>query len=200
MKKIDEMKNYPKDKKNRLSKDVIFKSLQSCAGIAKEQLDVALHARVQLENHIYRVESENLKMRGLLEGFGMNTDEISNGDTLMASNFNPHVEKMNRSIELLCMLQGVQDHDTLKAMDDYVNQRVDRETIEKKMKRFIIGSFNKANNGVYSDGDDPETVTDSMSDDPVIEPSTSAPQEDDNSNTADLRLVPAPEPVIAASL
>ena len=51
--KIDKMKSISNEQKAKLSKDAMFKSLQSAAGIVKEQLDASMHARVQLENHIF---------------------------------------------------------------------------------------------------------------------------------------------------
>ena len=136
--KIDKMKSISNEQKAKLSKDAMFKSLQSAAGIAKEQLDVSMHARVQLENHIFRVEAENLKMRGILEKMGVNTDEISSGDTLMAGSHNPQLEKMQRTIEILCMMQGINDQELQGDFDKYINQTLDRDSLEKKLKRFII--------------------------------------------------------------
>ena len=160
--RIEKMKTMTAASKERLSKETMLKSLSSYAGIAKEQLDVSMHARTQLENHIFKVESENIKMRAMLQGCGVDVDS---NESLLASDYNPHAEMINRSIEILCMLQGVHDRSTLAAMDDYINKRTDRDVLEKKMKQFIING-NKEKRGedhsIYSPIEDISKNTSSV--------------------------------------
>ena len=207
----------------------MFKSLQSAAGIAKEQLDVSMHARVQLENHIFRVEAENLKMRGILEKMGVNTDEISNGDTLMSGSHNPQLEKMQRTIKILCMMQGINDQELQGDFDKYINQTLDRDTLKKKLKRFIINGAkgqqpktnvvepyssisNHVSNVNIDDNNTVNKVTDGIS---VITDETSAEVERNlehndidsnnekqttNEEQITIRSVDKPDPIIGAQL
>ena len=184
----------------------MFKSLQSAAGIAKEQL-------------------ENLKMRGLLEKMGVNTDEISNGDTLMAGSHNPQLEKIQRTIEILCMMQGINDQELQGDFDKYINQTLDRDTLEKKLKRFIINgakgqqpnsnvvepdsSFTNHVSNVNVDDNNTNTVnnvTDGFSviiDEASAEAERNLEHNDNDSNNEEqitIRSVDRPYPIIGAQI